>query len=138
VTFAESVPARNIPAESDVRRGIPERDFTIAATGELPLPILDDGAMLAVLASCSDNTEDWLRTGKALSAVLLTATRAGLATCPLSQIKEVTDARDQVLHGIAQPQIALRIGWPVTAEFPAPPTPRRPVSESIEPLPARG
>jgi nitroreductase len=138
VPSPEGVPSYAIPAADDSRRGMPERDFHVAATGELPVPVLDDGAVLAVLASRNDSTEDWLRTGEALSAVLLTATRAGLATCPLSQIAEIAeirnDIREQILHHRGCPQIALRIGWPATAEFPAPPTPRRPVAESVEPL----
>jgi nitroreductase len=139
--FAEGVPSRTIPASDDYRRGMPERDFSVAATGELPVPVLDDGALLAVLASRDDSIGDWLRTGEALSAVLLAGTRAGLATCPLSQIAEVAevraDIRKKMLHDTAWPQIALRIGWPATAEFPAPPTPRRPIGESIEPLAPR-
>jgi nitroreductase len=138
VPFEEGVPASAIPAQVDPRRGMAERDFNVAATGELPVPILDDGATFAVLTSERDSTGEWLRTGEALSAVLLSATRAGLATCPLSQVAEVSEAREEVrgqlLDGIEQPQIALRIGWPVTAEFPAAPTPRRPVSDSLRPL----
>lgn len=131
LAFAEGVPARNIPADSD--RAMPARDF---GTGELPVPVLDDGAVLGVIVTEGDDQEDRLRAGEALSAVLLSATAAGLATCPLSQITEVPQSRDtvreQVLLGSGEPQIALRIGWPVTAEFPAPATGRRPVAESLE------
>lgn len=134
LTFAEGVPARNLPEDGD--SGTPARDF---GAGELPVPVLDDGAVLGVIATDGDGLENRLRAGEALSAVLLSATSAGLATCPLSQVTEVPQAREavreQVLLGAGEPQIALRVGWPVTAEFPAPATGRRPVSDSIEQTP---
>lgn len=136
VAAEEGVPARAIPTVHS--RGMLERDFGLAAGGELPVPVLDDGAVLAVLATPGDGFESWLAAGEALSAVLLTAGRRGLATCPLSQVGEVavsrTHVRDQVLGGSGVPQLAVRIGWPVTAEFPVPVTPRRPLSESSERL----
>ncbi|GGI92168.1 NAD(P)H nitroreductase [Saccharopolyspora subtropica] len=132
----EGVPVRSIPAEH--LRGMPERDFALVAEGELPVPILDDGAVLAVLSTRGDSYESWLAAGEALSAVLLTATEHGLATCPLSQISEGAASRNQVreeiLGGTGFPQLAIRIGWPVTHEFPGPLTPRRPVSDVVEPL----
>lgn len=136
--LAEGVPARSLPERSSYPRGMAARDFSGVAEGELPVPVLDDGAVLAVLATTGDGVKDWLVAGEALSAVLLAATREGLATCTLSQVSEVAESRDQirrqVLAGSGEPQLAVRIGWPVTGEFPAPKTHRRPVAESVEPL----
>ncbi|PFG95519.1 nitroreductase family protein [Saccharopolyspora erythraea NRRL 2338] len=136
--LAEGVPARSLPERSPYPRGMAERDFGEVAEGELPVPVLDDGAVLAVLATGGDTVSDWLGAGEALSAVLLAATREGLATCPLSQVSEVAEARDQVcrqvLGGAGVPQLVVRVGWPVTGEFPAVHTHRRPLSESVEPL----
>ncbi|MDA3628163.1 nitroreductase family protein [Saccharopolyspora sp. WRP15-2] len=133
---AEGVPARSIPAEH--LRGMPERDFSLVAEGELPVPILDDGAVLAVLSTRGDTFDDWLAAGEALSAVLLSATEQRLATCTLSQIGEVAASRNEVraevLGGSGNPQLVIRIGWPVTHEFPGPLTPRRRLSEVVEPL----
>ncbi|WP_211840730.1 Acg family FMN-binding oxidoreductase [Saccharopolyspora hirsuta] len=133
---AEGIPARSLPAEH--LRGMPERDFALVAEGELPVPVLDDGAVLAVLSTSGDTFDDWLTTGEALSAVLLSATEQRLATCTLSQVGEVAASRNEVreaiLGGIGWPQLAVRIGWPVTYEFPGPLTPRRPLSEVVEPL----
>lgn len=133
---AEGVPARSIPAEH--LRGMPEREFALVAEGELEMPILDDGAVLAVLATVADDAGSWLSAGEALSAALLSATEQGLATCTLSQIGEVAVARehvrDEVLEGAGFPQLVLRVGWPVTHEFPGPLTPRRPLSEVVERL----
>lgn len=133
---AEGVPARSIPAEH--LRGMPERNFALVAEGELEVPILDDGAVLGVLATRGDDRRSWLAAGEALSTVLLSATEQRLATCPLSQIAESTVARDQVREQVLRddvfPQLVLRIGWPVTHENPGPLTPRRSLSEVVEGL----
>lgn len=126
----EGVPAHNIPEQHT--RGISGRDF---GTGELAIPILDDGAALGILTTPGDTAVQWISAGEALSAVLLTATQEGLATCPLSQISEVDVARDQVRERVVGttevPQLAVRVGWPVTGEFPSPLTPRRALTEVV-------
>lgn len=75
-----------------------------------------------------------LRAGEALSAVLLAATRAGLATCTLSQVLEVTASRrtlrDTVLGGTLDPQVIIRLGWAPTGP-PLPTTPRRPTQDTV-------
>jgi hypothetical protein len=127
-----------------VQRALPEYfeqstpDFNLVAEGELPVPVLDDGAVLAVLATRGDSFESWLAAGEALSAVLLGAAKVRLAACTLSQLSEVaasrTLVRDKVLDGTGEPQLAVRLGWPVTPGSQAPVTPRRPLADSIEPL----
>jgi nitroreductase len=87
-----------------------------------------DRAVLTVLGTTSDDTLSWLRAGEALSAVLLTATVLGLASCPVSQPLEIGSTRrtlrDDVLGGTLSPQLVLRLGWPpVGPHLPA--TPRR-------------
>jgi hypothetical protein len=60
--------------------------------------------------------------------VLLTATRAGLATTPLSQATEVAATRDVLRKVIGipeQPQLVLRVGWPATHAAELGDTPRR-------------
>lgn len=136
VAGPEGVPAKAVPEQHE--RGMPGRDFGLAGVGELPVPILDDGATLAVLSTHGDSYESWLAAGEALSAVVLGAEHEGLATCPLSQISEVGTSRryvrDQVLDGVGVPQLVVRVGWPVTAEMPGTQTPRRPLTECVEPL----
>ena len=88
----------------------------------------DDAGVFFVLATADDRAEDRLRAGEALSTVLLTATRAGLATTPLSQATEVAASRDllrQVVGIPEQPQLVLRVGWPATHAAELPDTPRR-------------
>ena len=122
----DGVPAANLLRSSAA--GVPAaRRF---ARGDIdPVPAhREDGAMLAVLGTASDDTLSQLRAGEALSSVLLTATTLGLASCPLSQPLEIGSTRlmlrDIVLEGTLSPQLVLRLGWPpVKRSLPA--TPRR-------------
>jgi nitroreductase len=95
----------------------------------------DDGAVLLVLGTASDDPLSQLRAGEAASAALLHATELGLATCPLSQPLEVPTTRiqirDAVLGGTLCPQLLLRVGWaPLGPQLK--PTPRRPIAQTIE------
>ncbi|NMH95297.1 NAD(P)H nitroreductase, partial [Pseudonocardia bannensis] len=100
----------------------------LASTPRRPSPC-DDGAVLTVLTTPGDTTLDRLRAGEAASAVLLEATRMGLATMPLSQVLEVPHTRRRLRLDILgtpdHPQLVIRVGWapPNAAELP--PTPRR-------------
>jgi nitroreductase len=89
----------------------------------------DDAAELLVIATSSDDPLERLRAGEATSAVLLAATRLGLATTPLSQGFEVDVTRraiqTDVLHVPEHPQLLLRVGWPASTAAELPITPRR-------------
>jgi nitroreductase len=129
----QGVPTGNVPAAPAFPRGVAGRDFGV---GELECPPpLDDGALFCVLSTAVDSGHDWLRTGEALSAITLAATANGLASCTLSQVAEVRATRDLVrrtaLGGFGEPQLVLRLGWPATATFPAPATPRRPLDDVV-------
>jgi hypothetical protein len=89
----------------------------------------DDAAELLVLLTRQDNERDWLRAGEATSAVLLSATLAGLATTPLSQAVEVATIRRELRHHVLRmaehPQLIIRLGWPASSADEVPLTPRR-------------
>jgi hypothetical protein len=136
----EGVPAANVPAEPGGT--VPVRHF---AGGEQQQSLLghyeSDGTVLALLSTAGDGPVDQLRAGEALSAVLLTATRFGLATDPVSQPLEVPSARaglrSDVLGGAAAPQVLLRLGWAPISSTPVPLTGRRPLADTIEDLDAQ-
>ena len=119
-------PPTGLPGPSGLR-SFPNAELT------QPMPpvghgLPDDAAAFLVLATVDDRPEDRLRAGEAMSAVLLTATRAGLATTPLSQATEVAADRDllRTVVGIPeQPQLVLRVGWPATHAAELADTPRR-------------
>jgi hypothetical protein len=105
--------------------------------GTLPLSGHRDGdpqPLSLLLATSSDDKLGQLRAGEAMSAVLLDATRLGLATAIDSEALEMDATRsvieERVLDGAATPQILLTIGWPSTAD-PLPATPRRGVREIV-------
>ncbi len=97
----------------------------------LPQPghgLSDDAAEFLVLATAGDTVEDQLRAGEALSAVLLTATQAGLATTTLSQGTELSENRASVrkiLRLLEHPQVVVRVGLPASLAAELGPTPRR-------------
>ncbi|GAB1642261.1 Acg family FMN-binding oxidoreductase [Krasilnikovia sp. MM14-A1259] len=121
-----------VPAGTAVRPGphrVPVRDYLPSVdTAGLTAGAGDDrGTTYAILHGPGDAPGDRLRAGEALSAVLLTAVVEGLATAPMSDILEVTDARRIVrdlLPDADVPYLVLRIGMAVEPDAP-PPTPRR-------------
>jgi hypothetical protein len=133
----QGVPAANVPVEPDGT--VPVRHFAGSEQPQSPLgPDESDGTVVAVLATPLDDAVDQLRAGEALSAVLLTATRIGLATDPVSQPLEVPTTRSElkasVLDGAAEPQVLLRLGWAPISAVPVPQTGRRPLADTIDAL----
>ncbi|MET0765936.1 MAG: hypothetical protein ABWY29_13810 [Blastococcus sp.] len=133
----EGVPAANVPAQRD--GVVPVRPFAGAEQDQNVLGRDEsDGTVLAVLATATDSPIDQLRAGEALSAVLLTATRLGLATDPVSQPLEVPVTRIELRRSLfgdaAEPQVLLRLGWAPISATPVPRTGRRPLQDTIDPM----
>jgi len=131
------IPSGNLLADPIGTGGGTARRFS-AGTLDPDAGAAEDGALLLVIGTASDDTLSRLRAGEAASAVLLHAAALGLATCPLSQPLEVGSTRavvrDEVLGGTLSPQLVLRVGWaPAGPALPTPP--RRPVDETIERMP---
>ncbi len=137
LTAADGVPAANTPPAPQTHDDTTMRTF---APGTLPEAETGrnepDGGRLLVLTTTADDRVSVLHAGEAASAALLTATEAGLATCPLSQALEVPSTRalirEQVLDTPVYPHLVLRVGWAPTAAPRPPSTPRRPVSSTID------
>ncbi|MBF6353729.1 NAD(P)H nitroreductase [Nocardia higoensis] len=130
----DGVPAHSTPAP---RPGdeLPARVF---AGAELADPAVEaDHAELLMIGTSGDDRLSRLRAGEAISAILLTATNIGLATCLVTEPLEIpaqrTALRVEVLHDTAYPQAFLRVGWAPTSAHPLPMTPRRPVAELLLP-----
>ena len=129
------VPARNTP-QSDGANVIPARSFAGAVLTQPPdAPAAEDNAAVVALGTVEDDTVSQLRAGEATSLVLLTATAAGLASCPITEPLEIADIRAAVGADVfgadGYPQMLLRIGWaPINAD-PLPATPRRPLAEVV-------
>ena len=129
------VPAHSTP-ESDPNAALPARSFAGAVLAQTPDgAAADDSAVVVALGTSADDRVSQLRAGEATSLVLLTATAAGLASCPITEPLEIPDTRAaigaDVFGAEGYPQMLLRIGWaPVNAD-PLPGTPRRPLDETV-------
>ncbi|WP_430332576.1 Acg family FMN-binding oxidoreductase [Rhodococcus sp. ACT016] len=129
---AEGIPDTALPMEGAVPVG---REFPIgslAAASAGP-----DEAALAVIGTDADTRLDWLRSGEALSHVLLAATARGLATCPVTHLTEVAASRRIVGDAAAAgggrltfPQVVVRLGAGRGGALPS--TRRRPIAEVWE------
>jgi hypothetical protein len=97
---------------------------------------VDGSDGLVVICATTDDPPAWLRAGEALSAIWLDATTEGLSIVPLSQVIEVRETREalryDVLGGLAEPLVVLRVGWQAISRSQLPRTPRRPVDEVLE------
>ena len=122
---------------TDSAGAIPMRHFAGAEQSQNVLGRDEtDGTVFALLATPGDGPVDQLQAGEALSAVLLEATRFGLATDPVSQPLEVRATRAELcvslLDGAAEPQVLVRVGWAPMSSTPVPQTGRRPVTDTID------
>ncbi|MEU5265539.1 NAD(P)H nitroreductase [Amycolatopsis sp. NPDC021455] len=107
-----------------VRGPVPDRQPGTVLTRP---PALEAGGEVLVLATANDDRMALLRAGEATSAVLLSATALGLASCPLTGPWGSCEAH---------PPVLLRVGWAPPGSEPLPPTPRRHLGHVLEPLQA--
>jgi len=103
---------------SDRVSDVPLRDFN--GNGEHPRPggspdrPTVERDTLVLVGSDGDDRYSWLRTGRALAAVLLTATDAGVVAQPLGPVTDVAATRTQLQRGLGllgHPQLLLRMGY---------------------------
>lgn len=118
-----------VPPETAVKpiaRRVPLREFGPPGFGLSAGLEYDVAASYGLIFTDTDERLDCLHAGEALSAVLLTATAAGLGSAPISDVIEVAESRrrmQRLIDGGGYPQIAVRVGYPPAGE-PAP-SPRR-------------
>jgi hypothetical protein len=110
------------------------RVFPVSAHDERSAGFGQDQSSVLVLSTDEETRADALRSGEALSAVLLECTLAGKATCTLTQLTELWSSRDLIstLTGrAAMQQIVIRVGEALAhGEVPAM-TPRRPIGDVL-------
>ncbi|WP_328396893.1 Acg family FMN-binding oxidoreductase [Nocardia sp. NBC_00416] len=130
---ADGVPISALVSAAELAQVGVGRAFPVAPPS-LRRGELIDASRLLVIGSAADSPLDWLRTGEALSAVLLECTAAGLATCPLTHITEVPVSRRTIANLLpepASPQVVVRVGT-APGSSALPPTPRRTVGDFLE------
>jgi hypothetical protein len=134
-TISEGIPHSSLVSAAESDRVDVGRVFPVTHHAERRLEISEDGSKVVVLSTYDGNHHSVLQCGEKLSAVLLDATMAGLATCTLSHITEVPASREIVAELIGQsatPQVLVRIGLTPALEETPPATPRHPLSEVFE------
>lgn len=135
-TGSDGIPMTVLPERGDDPEALPRSRFLPGLVRETRNG-LESGDGLIILGAAVDEREAWLRTGEALGALWLRATRAGMSVVPLSVPVEVDDVRqtlhERVLGQAFTPHILVRIGWQAIGRSDLPRTQRRPLSEVLLP-----
>ena len=129
----DGIPSSALVSAAESDRVDVGRSFPVTGHQQRRMEVAEDQSTLLVVSAVDDVRRDILGCGETLSAILLDATTAGLATCTLTHLTEVDATREIVatITGRRLPQVIVRVGTaPVLEEVP-PPTPRRPVSEIL-------
>ena len=131
----DGIPAASLVSAAESDRVEVGRAFPVIRHFERRAGIPEDDSTVLVVSTDGDTRNDAVRSGEVLSAVLLECTLAGLATCTLTHLIELSSSRRIVgiLTGReAMPQLLIRVGEaPVIDEVP-PMTPRRPLHEILD------
>ncbi|TPG32721.1 Acg family FMN-binding oxidoreductase [Mycolicibacterium hodleri] len=130
---SDGIPQSALVSAAESDRVDVGRTFPVTRHTERRLEVPEDRSRIVTLSALADTRDDILRCGEALSAVLLEATLAGMATCTLTHLTEVEASRDIVggLTGRAHPQALIRIGLAPALDDVPPPTPRRPLPDVL-------
>jgi nitroreductase len=131
---SDGVPSSSLASASERDRVDVARNFPLSGDGGRRPEVNRDHAVIAVLSTEGGDRREALGCGEALSAVLLEATLAGLATCTLTHMTELQASRAiiRALTGSPdEPQLLIRIGEVPALEDLPPPTPRRPLADVL-------
>lgn len=129
---SEGIPHSALPSSSERDRVDIGRAFPVSHHSDSRAGVGHDHSKILVLSTFENDRSSVLQCGEALSAVLLEATMAGLATCTLTHITELAASRDIVASLIGRtttPQLLIRVGLVVDGGELPPATPRRPLEE---------
>jgi nitroreductase len=131
----EGIPHSSLVSASEGDRVDVGRNFPVPHHGDRRSEFGHDQSKILVLSTYDNERASVLQCGEMLSAVLLEATMAGLATCTLTHITELRASRDIVATLIGQtttPQALIRVGLAPEIEDLPPKTPRRPIDEVFQ------
>ena len=132
---ADGIPHSSLVSAAESDRVDVGRNFPVTHNTDRRFEVGQDRSKILVLSTYDNERASVLQSGEMLSAVLLEATMAGLATCTLTNITELYPGRDIVASLIDQPttpQVLIRVGSAPEIEDKPPPTPRRPIDEVFE------
>lgn len=129
----EGIPYNALVSAAEADRVDVGRAFPVSHHPERREQLPNDLATILVVSAPGDTPRDMLACGETLSKVLLQATVAGLATCTLTHLTELSTTRHIIeeLTGRALPQLLVRVGQAPESEEVPPPTPRRPLVDVL-------
>ena len=133
--LTDGIPSSSLISAAESDRVDVGRNFPVTRNSDRRPEMEEDHSKIVVLSSYDGTHEEVLRCGEALSAVLLEATMAGLATCTLTHLTEVPASRQIVATLTDQettPQVLIRVGLAPSIGEPITPTPRRALAEVLE------
>lgn len=130
---SEGIPYDSLVSAAEGDRVDVARTFPVSHHPERRADVPVDLSTIVVISAHHDTRRDLLGCGETLSAVLLDATVAGLATCTLTHLTELETSRHLVeeLTGHPLPQALVRIGRAPDHEHVPLPTPRRPLADVL-------
>ena len=131
----DGIPQSSLVSAAEGDRVDVGRNFPVTHNSDRRFEFGHDHSKILVLSTYDNERASVLQCGEMLSAVLLDATMAGLATCTLTHITELRASRDIVASLIEQtttPQVLIRVGLAPSIEDVPPATPRRPLHEVFE------
>ncbi len=131
---AEGIPFSSLVSAAESDRVAVNRAFPFTHNAERRTEIRRDYSKILMLSTDDDSPANALACGEALSTVLLECTMAGLATCPVAQLTELSAIRELLaaLTGhMDLPQVLIRVGVAPALDTVPPPTPRRPLADVL-------
>lgn len=131
---SEGIPYSSLVSGAESDRVAIGRAFPFTHNTERRTDIGDDHSKILMLSTENDTRLDALSCGEALSSVLLECTIAGLATCPLTHLTELSVSREMlaaVTDHTDLPQMLIRVGVPPALDVMSPATPRRPLADVL-------
>ncbi|MGE2836779.1 Acg family FMN-binding oxidoreductase [Mycobacterium sp. SMC-4] len=131
----DAIPRTALASQDQQRHVDVGRAFPTGSGPHRQTHTAEDQSAILIMSTVDEERESVLRCGEALSALLLDATTAGMATCTVSHVTEVPSGREVVAALLADrpfPQVLVRVGRAATLDAPPPATPRRPIEEVVE------
>jgi hypothetical protein len=130
---SEGIPYDSLVSAAEGDRVDVGRTFPVSHHPERRAQIPVDLSTILVISAHADTRRDLLGCGETLSTVLLEATVAGLASCTLTHLTELSTSRHLIEEVTGRPlaQVLVRIGRAPADEQLPPPTPRRPLAEVL-------
>jgi len=130
---SEGIPYDSLVSAAEGDRVDVARTFPVSHHPERRAQMPIDLSTIVVISAHAETGRDLLGCGETLSTILLEARVAGLATCTLTHLTELSTTRHLVeeVTGRPLPQVLVRVGRSPSNEQYPPPTPRRPLAEVL-------